>query len=240
MDERRNKTVVLGRNGNYLLNDLSIRNLTSTDPPPQKDMVTDVAPSAYGQRRTVSLEPSSRNQRSFTELEAAGILLALPQGDARSAAAILSRSASEATPKASQCKKTNIGPSKSHKRSHSKVNDALQKEVRKQLQAAPTAAETVEIYEDLEYPGKCGINLLIQKEKQLPFRSWADARVPILQGEDCTKRYCAAEDKTATDRAAMYLRRCLESKAATACAAALTASDLGIASRDHCVSTSCR
>src|SRR5256885_7870250 len=32
--------------------------------------------------------------------------------------------------------------SKSHKRSHSKVNDALHKEVRKQLQAATTAAET--------------------------------------------------------------------------------------------------
>jgi hypothetical protein len=222
------------------LNDISIHNLTSTGGPPQKDMVTDLAPSAYGPRRTVPLEPSSRNQSSFTDLEAAGILLALPQGDARSAATILPRSASEATPKASQPKKTNLGPSKSHKRSHSKVNDALHQEVRKQLQAATTAVETVEIYEDLEYPGKSGINLLIQKEKQLPLRSWADVRVPILQGEDCTKRYCAAEDKTATDRAAMYLRRRLESEAATACAAAFTASDLVIASRDHCVSTSCR
>jgi hypothetical protein len=192
MDEQPNKTVIPGRNGNFQLNDVSVNHLTSRGGPAQNDMVIDLTPSASEQRLTVPLEASTWIASSFTELEAAGVLLALPKGGTRSAATTPQRNSSEATPKASQSQKTNIGPSKSHKRSHSKVNDALHKEVRKQLQAA--AAETVEIYdEDLEYTSKPEINPPIQKEKQLPFRSWADVKVPILQGEDCNKRYCATE-----------------------------------------------
>lgn len=240
MDEQHSKTVILGRHGNYQSNDVSVNHLTSRRGPSQNDMAIDLASSAYQQRLTVPLEPSPWITSSFAELEAAGALLALPNGGTRSAATIPPHPPSEETPKASQSKKANIGPSKSHKRSHSKVNDALHEEVRKQLQAA-AAAETVEIYdEDLVYTGKSAINPPIQKEKQLPFRSWADVKVPILQGEDCNKRYCATENKTAADRAAMYLRKRLESEPAAVCAAAFAASDLVVASRDHCVSTSCR
>ena len=148
---------------------------------------------------------------SFTELEAAGVLLTLPRSGSRPAAAILRPQSSEVTPKASCSQKTNIGPGKSHKRSHSKVNDALQMEVRKCL-LQPAAAEAVEICgADISYPGTATNKLPIHKEAQLPYRSWASVKKPILQGSEYNKRHCAIQvEMRAADLAAKYLGRGLE------------------------------
>jgi hypothetical protein len=239
MDDQNTKTVTPSTKRNPQLNDVSIAQLASMSGLAENDMVIDLASSAYEQCLTVPLESSTWSSSSFTDLEAAGILLALPKGGIRPATTIPQQSSSEATLKASQSQKTNIGPSKSHKRSHSKFNDALQKEVRKQLQAA--AAEAVEMYDaDLEYTGKSGIKAPIHKASQLPYRSWASVKKPILQGEEYNKRYCVTQSETqAADRATMYLKRSLESNAVAVCAAALAAPGLAVGSRDHCVSTSC-
>jgi PHO85 cyclin-5 len=239
VDEEPTKAVIPATNKNLQLNDVSIIHLTSAGGSSEKDMVIDLAPSAYGRRLTVALEPSTRTSRSFTELEAAGVLLALPKGVVRADAAIPRQSSSEATPKATKFKKTDIGPCKSHKRSHSKVNDALQKEVRKQLQSA--VAETVEICDaNLEYVGNTASKPPIHKASQLPYRSWASVKKPILQGQEYNKRYCATPNEIqAADRAAMYLRRSLESEAVAMYPAAFAAPGLVVGSRDHCVSTSC-
>jgi hypothetical protein len=179
--------------------------------PSCKKMDADTAPSECKARTSTSLQPSTRTSSSFTEMEAANVLLALPQGGARSIIAVSLPKSSEATPKASGFDKINIGPGKSHKRSHSKVNDALQKEVRKQLQSV--AAETVETYGDGgEHSDNVKSKNPIHKETQLPYRSWASVKKPILQGTEYNKRYCATQhDIEAADRAAMYLRRSFKS-----------------------------
>jgi hypothetical protein len=182
--------------------------------PLSKSMDVDVAPSECKARASNSLQPSTWTSSSFTEMEAANILLALPQGGTRPIIAAPLPKSSEATPKASGFNPTNIGPCKSHKRSHSKVNDALQKEVRKQLQSV--AAETMEAYGDgLEHPDNVKSKNPIHKETQLPYRSWASVKKPILQGTEYNKRYCATQHNLeAADRAAMYLRRSFKSDSA--------------------------
>ena len=182
--------------------------------PLSKSMDVDMAPSECKARAPTSLQPSTWTSSSFTEMEAANVLLALPQGGTRPIVAVPLQKSPETTPKASGFNKTNIGPCKSHKRSHSKVNDALQKEVRKQLQSV--AAETVEVSGDgLEHPDNVKSKNPIHKETQLPYRSWASVKKPILQGTEYNKRYCATQhDIKAADRAAMYLRRSFNSDSA--------------------------
>jgi hypothetical protein len=179
--------------------------------PLSKRMDADVAPSECKARASTPSQPSTWMSSSFTEVEAANVLLALPQGGTGPIVAARLPKSSEATPKASGFDKTNIVPCKSHKRSHSKVNDALQKEVRKQLQSV--TAETVEAYSDgLEHPDNVKSKNPIHKETQLPYRSWASVKKPILQGTEYNKRYCATQhDREAANRATMYLRRSLRS-----------------------------
>jgi hypothetical protein len=240
MDDQDTKIIIPTTKRNLRLNDIPTTHLPLEGGSSKKNMVIDLASSAYEQRLTAPIEPSPWTSSSFTELEAASVLLALPKGGIRPATTIPQQTTSEATPKASQFKKTNIGPCKSHKRSHSNVNDALQKEVRKQLQSA--AAETVEVYDvDLEYSGNITSKPPIHKASQLPYRSWASAKKPIVQGEDYNKRHCATQNEIqAADRAAMYLRRSVELDAAAMYPAAFAAPSLAVGSRDHCVSTSCR
>lgn len=190
--------------------------------PLSKSMDVDVAPPECEAPASTSLQPSTWTSSSFTEMEAANVLLALPQGGTRPVIAVPLSKSSEATPKASGFDKTNIGPCKSHKRSHSKVNDALQKEVRKQLQSV--AAETVEAYGDgLEHPDNVKSKNPIHKETQLPYRNWASVKKPILQGTEYNKRYCATQhDREAADRAAMYLRRSFKSDSAALYSLAFT------------------
>jgi hypothetical protein len=182
--------------------------------PLSKSMDVDVAPSECKARASTSLQPSTWTSSSFTEMEAANVLLALPQGGTGPVVAVPLQKSSETTPKASGFNKTNIGPCKSHKRSHSNVNDALQKEVRKQLQSV--AAETAKVSGDgLEHPDNVKSKNPIHKETQLPYRSWASVKKPILQGTEYNKRYCATQhDIKAADRAATYLRRSFKSDSA--------------------------
>lgn len=207
------------------------------------DEVIDLVPSVYDECLAQPLDSAKWTSGPFTELEAAGVLLALPKGGDGPATVIRLQNSSEATPKASQSGKINVGPCKSHKRAHSKVNDALQKEVRKHLQWA--AAETGESFgADFESSDNTTSHPPIHKASQLPYRSWASAKKPILQGAEYNKRHCATQNEIqAADRAAMYLRRSLESEAAATAAAAMykvafATSGLGSGSRDHCVSTS--
>jgi len=208
---------------NLQLNNPMIKHLQEGCPL-SKSMDVDVAPSECKARASTPLQPSTWTSGSFTEMEAANVLLALPQGGARPIIAVplqQQQSSSEITPKASGFNKTtNIGPCKSHKRSHSKVNDALQKEVRKQLQSV--AAETVEVSGNgLEHPDNVKSKNPIHKETQLPYRSWASVKKPILQGTEYNKRYCATQhDIKAADRAAMYLRRSFKSDSAAMCSLA--------------------
>lgn len=188
--------------------------------PLSKSMDVDVTPSECKAPAPTSLQPSTWTSSYFTEMEAANVLLALPQGGTRPIIAVPLQHSSETTPKASGFNKTNIGPCKSHKRSHSKVNDALQNEVRKQLQSV--AAETVEVSGGgLEHPDNVKSKNPIHKETQLPYRSWASMKKPILQGTEYNKRYCATQhDIKAADRAAMYLRRSFKSDSAAMCSLA--------------------
>ena len=196
------------------VNNPVIKHLQEGCPPLSKSMDVDVAPFECKARASTSFQPSTWTSSSFTEMEAANVLLALPQGGTRPIIAVPLQKSSETTPKASGFNKTNIGPCKSHKRSHSKVNDALQKEVRKQLQSV--AAETVEVSGDrLEHPDNVKNKNPIHKETQLPYRNWASMKKPILQGAEYNKRYCATQhDIKAADRAAMYLRRSFKSDSA--------------------------
>ena len=189
----------------------------------QLNEVIDLVPSVYDGRLTQPLGLSSWTSSSFTELEAAGVLLALPKGGDGPVTVVPQQPSSEATPKASQSKKINISLCQSHKRSHSKVNDALQKEVRKQLQSA--AAETVESSgADSEYSDHATNKPPIHKASQLPYRSWASVKKPILQGAGYNKRHCATQNEIqAADRAAMFLRRSLEPEAAAMYRPAFTA-----------------
>jgi hypothetical protein len=217
------QTVIPPPKGNIQCNDMLVTHPTSVGGSLEKDMIVDLAPSAHEASIIAPLESSTRRSNSFTELEAAGVLLALPKGGIRISAALTRQHSLEATPKASQSKKINIGPCKSHKRSHSKVNDALQKEVRKQLQSA--VAETVESSNaDLKPSGNTASKPPIHKASQLPYRSWASVKKPILQGEEYNKRHCATQNEIhAADKAALYLRRGLESDAAAMYTAAFAA-----------------
>ena len=219
-----NRTVIPPPKRDIQCSDMLVTHPISVGGSLEKDMIVDLAPSAYEASIIAPLESSTRRSNSFTELEAAGVLLALPKGGIRISAAALTRQHSlEATPKASQSKKINIGPCKSHKRSHSKVNDALQKEVRKQLQSA--VAETMESSNaDLKHAGNTASKPPIHKASQLPYRSWASVKKPILQGEEYNKRHCATQNEIhAADKAALYLRRGLESDAAAMYTAAFAA-----------------
>ena len=204
LDDATLKSFIPPNKSKFELCDPSITRLATGAGSCHTNMVIDLEPSTYQ-------ESSAWTTGSFTELDAAGVLLALPNGGSRPATTTPRQNSSEATPKASQSKKINIGTCKSHKRSHSKVNDALQNEVRKSL-LRPAAAEAVEIYNaNLDYPSNPKNKPSIHKEAQLPYRSWASAKQPILQGAEYNKRHCATQSEIqAADRAAMYLRRGLD------------------------------
>jgi len=154
----------------------------------------------------------SEEVRSVKEMEVAGVLCSLPQTLSRTCSAFSRQGSTEATPKGLQDNKTNIGPSKCHKRTRSKVHDALQKEVRNQLHLGD--AETMWNVDDpIEMPILANASP-VQKEAQLPFRSWATAKVPVVvPGAEHNKRKALESYVSAPELAALYLRRNGSSKA---------------------------
>ena len=102
----------------------------------------------------------------------------------------------------SDSKKVNVGPAKCHKRTHSKVNDALQSAVRADLRSTPadTGVVAPEIW-DARVP-----------QKQIPYRLTDDTKQPTPCGKGYTKRHCSSGSldgggPTAPSRAADMLQR---------------------------------
>jgi len=150
------------------------------------------------------------DMRSLAEMEAAGVLCSMTKTPARLVPDFSRQASSEGTPKASQCNKKNIGPSKSHKRTHSRLNDALQDQVRTYLLSGP--GKSTEILPDPMEVDSVSNTTPIHKEPRPPHRDWACGRKPVTVPEtQHSKRFAVESYMSAPELANIYLRRDVQS-----------------------------
>ena len=151
-------------------------------------------------RAFTSMDHIASNGKSLEEMDALDSLCNLGLDLSRPTTALPPKS----VPQAPQGKKADARPSKPHKRSRSNVSEALQHQVRLNLQTEDT--DTLSVHDSQAVSMDQILPTL--KAPQSPSRSWAPIKTPLsIRNKDSNKRQCASENYENTpERAAAILR----------------------------------